>query len=438
MYSYELRDGNIVYKDLVENVNITIPEEDFVGFIEFKEPEKLMQSEYRKAMDNPISSERLDIIAKGAKKVSIIVSDSTRGIPTAKIMPFVIEDLLEAGIKLEQICIIIALGVHRPATGEEIEEIVGAQFVDKVEIQNHDPYNYDKLVYLGDTLLGTPIEVNKTVYDSDFRIIIGKVEPHEFAGFSGGRKSVLPGISSERTIEINHRPEMLLHKNARPGIMTGNPINEDMEEGARMLGVNFAVNLVQDSDGDIVGLFCGDLFKSHQIAIDFIKSYCDITLYEKADIVITTPGIPLNIDLYQSIKPIIALAPVMKKDGVIVMYSECTEGVNSEDMVRAYDDAVSLDNVIQNLTENYKIQMDHSLLLSKIMQQRIKVIAYSPNVDTETFEKMFICPSNSPKEALEKAYKLVGKEHPKVMFFPQPQRTLPNLGLNSLVDALLR
>lgn len=438
MYRYEPKDNYIIYKDLVEKVKITIPKEDFLDFIEFKEPRKLLTNEYREAMDNPISSEKLEIIAKGSKKVSIIVSDSTRGIPTAKILPFVIEDLLKAGISYDQICIVIALGVHRPATKEEIEEIVGVEYVDKIEIQNHEPYDYNKLVYLGDTSFGTPVEVNKTVYDSDLRIIIGKVEPHEFAGFSGGRKSVLPGISSEKTIEINHRPEMLLHKNARPGVMIGNPINEDMEESARMLGINFAINLVQDSDADIIGVFCGDLFQSHYSAIDFIKSFCDITLHEKADIVVTTPGVPLNIDLYQSIKPIIALAPVMKKDGVIVMYSECTEGVNSEDMVRAYDGATSLENVIQNLTEDYKIQMDHSLLLSKIMQQKIKIVTYSPNVEDEVFEKMFIIPSTSTEDALKKAYEIVGKDHPKVLFFPQPQRTLPVLGLNSFFSALLK
>ena len=426
MYNIKVTETEVIYTDKVENVSIRIPKTDYLNFIEFKEPEKLnYPDDFRNAFNNPINSKMLEEIAVGSKKVVIIVSDSTRGIPTARVLPFVIEDLLKAGVEMEQICIVIALGVHRPATPEEIEEIVGKEFVDKIRIENHDGFDQQKLVNIGTTSFETPIEINKTVYDSDLRIIIGKVEPHEFAGFSGGRKSVLPGVAGERTIEINHRPEMLLHENARPGIMQGNPVNQDMEESAKLLGVDFAVNIVQDDNADIIGLFCGELLESHYKAIDHINSFCGISIKEEADMVITTPGIPLNIDLYQSVKPIIALAPIMKKGGVIFIYSDCTEGVNSVDMVRAYDGATSLEDVIGCLMKDYKIQMDHSLLLSKIMQQDIKIVLYSPNIEQEIIEKMFMVAADSIDDGLAKAYQLVHKENPKVLFFPQPQRTLP-------------
>lgn len=427
---YDIKDNGteVIYSDHVENVSITLPKSNYLNFIKFEEPEMLnYPNDFINAFNNPINSKKLEKIAVGSKNVIIIVSDSTRGIPTAKVLPFVIDELLNAGVNMEQICIIIALGVHRPATDSEIEEIVGSELVGKIRIINHDGFNRDQLVNIGTTSLGTPVEINKTVYDSDLRIIIGKVEPHEFAGFSGGRKSILPGVSSERTIEINHKPEMLLHKSARPGVMQGNPINMEMEEAAKILGVDFAVNIVQNKNADIIGIFCGDVFESHYKAIDFIKSFCEIPLKDKADIVVTTPGAPLNIDLYQSIKPIIALAPIMKENGVIFMYSECKEGVNSVDMVRVFDGAASLEEVISKLTSDYKIQMDHSLLLSKIMLQNIKIVLYSPNVDEETIRKMFMTPASDVKDGLDKAFQLVNNPNAKVLFYPQPQRTLPVL-----------
>lgn len=438
MYDVKLIGSEIRFTDKLENAEIRIPEENYIDFIKIDEPSKLQYPEdFIKAFENPINSRMLNEIAIGCKRVSIIVSDSTRGIPTAKVLPFVIKELEKGGIELNQITIVVALGVHRFATDDEIEEIVGSEYVNKIKIINHDAYDKEKLIDIGTTSFGTPIEVNRNVYDSDLRIIIGKVEPHEFAGFSGGRKSVLPGVSSEKTIEINHRPEMLLHKNARPGVMEKNPINEEMEEAAKMLGIHFAVNIVQDSNAEIIGIFCGDLFESHYRAIDYMKSFCEVSIKDKADIVITTPGEPLNIDLYQSIKPLIALAPIMNDNGVIFLYSNCAEGVNSIDMVRAFEGAKSLDEVISFLIKNYKIQMDHSLLLSKIMQQNIKVVFYSPNVDKEITEKLFMVHAISPQDGLNKSFEIAAKENPRVLIFPQPQRTLPVIGYENLINALL-
>ena len=429
MYSINKKRNNVLYNDSIENVKISLLEKNLLDFIEIEEPKKLkFPKDYRNSMDNTIKSDKLKNLAKGSKKVVIIVSDATRGIPTGKVLPFVIDDLIDAGIDLKQITIIIALGVHRPATKSEMKEIVGEKYFEKIKIINHNGFDKKNLVYLGETSLGTPIEVNKTVYEADFKIIIGKVEPHEFAGFSGGRKSILPGVSSEKTIESNHRPEMLLNENARPGVMLNNPVNEDMAEAAEVLGVDFAINIVQNIKADVVGIFSGDIFESHLKAVEYMRSVYSVGLKERPDIIVTTPGRPLNIDFYQSIKPIIALAPIIKKNGVIVMYSECREGVNSVDMLKPYEESSTVEDVVEYLMSNYKIQMDHALLLSKIMQKKIKIVVYSPNIDKSVLKKMFIETADNPQDALEKAYKLTEEKEPKVLFFPQPQRTLPKLG----------
>ena len=428
MYFTEIEDKNVIYYDLKEKVKITIDEEKFLGLINIEEPEELMwPEEFQDSFEKPVNSKLLRDLAKGANRVAIIVSDSTRGVPTSKVMPIVLKELQIAGINFKQIVIVIALGVHRPATPREIEEIVGKDYLNKIKIINHDPYNNEELVFLGKTSFGTPIEVNKTVYQSDLRINIGKVEPHEFAGFSGGRKSVLPGISSEKTIRENHRPEMILKSGSRPGCLVDNSIHKDMIEAVKMLGIHFSINFVLTSSGCTVGLFVGNIFDAHQRAVEFIKSFCKVKIEEKPDIIVTTPGFPLNIDFYQSIKPLISLESIIAKNGIIVLYSLCPDGFNSGDMLLPFEGAKTLDEVISKLMKNYKIQMDHALLLCKILKKNIKIIASSPNLEEQTLKKIYLECFKSPQEAVKRALDISGKSKPRVLFFPQPQRTLPVL-----------
>jgi len=428
MYFTEIKDKNVIYYDTEEKVKIAIYEEKYLGLINIEEPEELRwPEEFKKSLEKPINSKLLRELAKGANNVAIIVSDSTRGVPTSKIMPIILKELQIAGINFKQIVVVIALGVHRPATSREIEEIIGKDYLNKIKVINHDPYNKEELVFLGTTSFGTPIEVNKTVYQADLRINIGKVEPHEFAGFSGGRKSILPGISSEKTIKENHRPEMILKSGSRPGCLVDNSIHKDMIEAAKMLGIHFSINFVLNSSGCAVGLFAGNIFDAHQRAVEFIKSFCQVKIEEKPDIVFTTPGFPLNIDFYQSIKPLISLESIMAENGIMVLYSLCPDGFNSDDMLLPFEGAKTLDEVISKLMKNYKIQMDHALLLCKILKKNIKIIASSPNLEEQTLKKIYLEHFKNPQEAVNRALDISGKTKPKVLFFPQPQRTLPVL-----------
>jgi len=428
MYFTEIKDKNVIYYDLKEKVKITINEEKFLGLINIEEPEELRwPEEFQDSFEKPVNSKLLRNLAKGANRVAIIVSDSTRGVPSSKVMPIVLKELQTAGINFKQIVIVIALGVHRPATPREIEEIVGKDYLNKIKIINHDPYNNEELVFLGKTSFGTPIEVNKTVYQADLRINIGKVEPHEFAGFSGGRKSVLPGISSEKTIKKNHRPEMILKSGSRPGYLAGNSIHKDMVETAKMLGIHFSINFVLNSSGCAIGLFVGNIIDAHQSAVEFLKSFCQVKIEEKPDIVVTTPGFPLNIDFYQSIKPLISLESIMAENGIMVLYSLCPDGFNSDDMLLPFEGAKTLDEVVSNLMKNYEIQMDHALLLCKILKKNIKIIASSPNLEEQTLKKIYLEYFKNSQDAVNRALDISGKAKPKVLFFPQPQRTLPVL-----------
>ena len=238
MYSIHEEGSKAIYRDTTEAVEISVGRNQCLGLIGIQEPPAILWPEaFRRAFEVPAGTPRLRDLARGAGRVVIIVSDPTRGVPTAKVMPILLEELASAGVPRSAVTVVVATGVHRPATEDEIKEIVGAGNIEGLKVINHDPYDGKQLVTLGKTSFGTLVEVNRTVYEADLRIAVGKVEPHEFAGFSGGRKSVLPGIAGEKTIEFNHRPEMLISPAARPGQLEGNPIHLDMMEAAGMLKI---------------------------------------------------------------------------------------------------------------------------------------------------------------------------------------------------------
>jgi nickel-dependent lactate racemase len=425
MYSIREQGTEAVYRDRLEDVEISVEQGLCLGLAGFEEPPAVSWPEdFRAAFAAPLGTPMLRDLARGKRRVAVIVSDSTRGVPTAKVMPMVLEELADAGIRSKDITVVVARGVHRPATEDEIRDIVGEESLKGLTVINHDPYEARLLVSLGKTSFGTPVEVSRAVYEADLRISIGKVEPHEFAGFSGGRKSVLPGIASERTIEINHRPDMLMSPEARPGDLSKNPIHLDMVEAAGMLKIHFTVNLVVNQAGETIGVFAGGIEEAHAAAVGFMRSFCQITLKEQPDIIVTTPGKPLNINFYQSVKPLIALAPVMAPGGVLVLYCSCRDGLGTEDMLIPYEGAQTVDDVIGRLNAEYKIQMDHALLLGKILRKGIRIVVATPSVDEAVLRKMFLDTASSPQEALKKAMNMVPNPKPKVLFFPQPQRAL--------------
>jgi nickel-dependent lactate racemase len=424
MYSLHHAGDAAVYRDAAEGVEIRAPQGQCLGLIGIREPAPLAWPEGgRAALAAPAGARPLAAMARGARQVAIVVSDSTRGVPTARIMPMLLAELAAAGVPRSAVTVVIARGVHRPATAGEIEEIVGRERLG-LRVVNHDPYDPAQLVSLGATAFGTPLEVNRAVREADLRVAVGKVEPHEFAGFSGGRKSVLPGIAGERTIRVNHRPEMLLSPAARPGQLEGNPIHQDMLEAAARLQIHFMVNLVVGQAGEILGMFTGEPGASHRAAVGFLRSFCQVSLPARPDIIVTTPGKPLNINLYQSVKPLIALAPLMAAGGALVLYSACPDGVGTEDMLVPYEGARDIQAVISRLKADYRIQMDHALLLGKILQQGIRIIVASPSIHRGLVAKLFLTPAASPQDALDTALKAASRPDPRVLFFPQAQRAL--------------
>ena len=214
---------------------------------------------------------------------------------------------------------------------------------------------------------------------------------------------MLPGISSERTIVINHKPEHLYSECAVPGVLEGNPTHLDMLETAKMFRMDFTVNFVVNDKLEPSAGFAGGLEESHAAAVAYIRQFCNVRLETKPDIIVTTPGVPLNLDFYQSMKPLIALTDVLDEDITVVLYSDCPEGVQSVDMLRPFENTDNLADMEKYLLENYEIQMDHALLLSKIFKKHVKIVVYSPNVSDDVISKMYMVPCKDPEKLMETA-----------------------------------
>ena len=428
MYTLRTEKGISTFEDTMLNVQFSVSEKNCLGMKQTSQIPPLEKSnELRNAFEHPVSGKRLSDIARerGSKTACVLISDATRGIPTSTLAEYVVEELISGGLLLENICFFVAIGVHRPATEEEMKIFLGDLY-GKVRIENHTPFDEENLIFLGETSTGTPVSVNRRAYECDLHIQIGKVEPHEFAGFSGGRKSVLPGIASEETIRCNHRPEMIMNPRAAIGVLEGNPVNIDMIETAEWFRIDFAVNCILNNEMKLSAVFTGGMVESHQAAVNFVKSYLSVSL-PKPDVLVITPGQPLDIDFYQAAKALIGVTEILDEEIVVLLYCGCGEGVNSEDMLRAFRSSDKLEEVIRFTVENYEIQMDHVLLLSKILKKNVKIILCCPNVSDEETRDMFMIPCKEPDMALELACSLSGKMNPKVLFYPRPQTGLPIL-----------
>lgn len=428
MYQLKCRKGVWSYVDEVLGMEFPVPKGWQAELIQTPAiPAIAREEEIARAVRNPLYGSSLPEIVKRkkAQTASILVSDATRAVPTRRLLPYVVEELLKAGISYENIHAFVAIGVHRDATEEEQKEMLG-ELYGKISIENHTPFEKEKLVYLGETSGGTPIWVNKKAFACDVHIQIGKVEPHEFAGFSGGCKSVLPGISAEETIVVNHRPEMILQEKAAIGVLEGNPVHADMEETAEKYGIDFGVNCILNNELELAAVFAGSMEISHGAAVGYVRERLGVTV-KKPDILVTTPGKPLDIDFYQTVKALIALTEVLDENTAVILYCGCPEGVNSPDMLRAFGSSRELEKAVDFTIKNYKIQMDHVLLLSKILRKNVKIFVCCPNISDQELVEMFMIPCRTPEDALNKARERLGKKEGTVLFYPRPQTGLPVL-----------
>ena len=328
-----------------EKIKLELPEEQVAGVLvshahEYKAPKSEAEL-VADALANPIGSPKLSELAKGKKNCVIISSDHTRPVPSHIIMPQLLAELRKGNPDID-ITILIATGMHRATTKEELIAKYGREIAEHEKFVIHVSRNDEDMVSVGTLPSGGDCRINKVAANADLLISEGFIEPHFFAGMSGGRKSVLPGIASKVTVLANHCSDFINSPNARTGILQGNPIHEDMLYAAKAAKLAFICNVVIDADKKVIAAFAGDREKAHYAGADFEMKLAGVKPVP-ADIVITTNGgYPLDQNIYQSVKGMTAAEATCKEGGVIIDVSSCSDGHGGEDFYNNLKNAESI------------------------------------------------------------------------------------------------
>ena len=276
----------------------------------------------QRALAAPIGTPRLSVMARPGQRIAILVSDVTRCCPTPALLGPVIDELQRAGIRDEDVTIVIARGVHRAHDEDERRRLVGEAVARRFRVIDSDPEDVE---HVGTTQRGTPIEIFGLVLACDLRVGLGNVEVHYFAGYTGGAKALVPGVCSRATISANHA--LVASPNARAGLIEGNPVREDLEEAATRVGLQFIVNVVLDHTARIVEAVAGDVIEAHRVACRFVDGIARPLVAAAADVVVVSPGgHPKDINLYQAQKALETAAALVRPGGIIVWVAECPEG----------------------------------------------------------------------------------------------------------------
>ena len=367
-------------------VGVLYPQEAAV----LPEPEKAVQQ----SLVEPIASQPLQNLARGKRDAVIVISDITRPVPNALLLPVIIRELEKAGIPSEQITILIATGIHRPNEGAELERLVGKEIAASYRVINHFSKKDEEMVLVGQVGDGVPALVNKHYLAADLKILTGFIEPHMWAGFSGGRKSILPGISSVKTLQYMHGPEMVAHPQTRYGVLEGNPFHEAGLAIMKQAGADFIVNVTLDTSKRLTGVFAGDPVEAHLAGVEFLSRHCVRTLDAPLDFVVTTnAGAPLDCNLYQTSKGISGVAGATREGGVILVASECLEGFGSEEYRAVFEHVTTPQAFIEKLLKK-EFFIPDQWCAQETYQVMLKneIWVYTTGIDAATLKRFHFRP----------------------------------------------
>lgn len=401
---------------------LDIPEERLQGVLLSKlhhytpkaEPSELVEE----ALRNPIGSQPLCELVRGKQKIVLIASDHTRPVPSKVIVPPMLREIRKGNPDAE-ITILISTGCHRATTREELIGKFGERIVQEEKIVIHD-CDKSPLVKIGTLPSGGECIINKLVVDADLVVSEGFIEPHFFAGFSGGRKSILPGIASRTTVLANHCSEFIAHPCARTGILEGNPIHRDMVWAARAAKLAFVVNVVINEKKDAIYAVAGDLEEAHKAGCEFLSSLCK-TEAKSCDIAISTNGgYPLDQNIYQAVKGMTAAEATVREGGVIIMLARSNDGHGGEHFYHHLADEEDIAKtqalfLSRSRNETVADQWESQILIRILQKARVIYVSEAPE---EMIRSMHMIPAHSLDEAMELAEKLVGSANATVTAIP--------------------
>ena len=363
------------------------------------------------ALRNPIGTPRLRELAQGKKKVVLVTSDHTRAVPSKLTLPILLREIREGNPNAD-ITILIATGLHRPTTEEEQRRMFGDEIVDNEKIAINKAFQDEDFDFVCPLPSGAELWVNKLALDCDLLITEGFIEPHFFAGFSGGRKSILPGICNAATVNENHSYKAISSPYSTTGVLEHNPIHEDMIYAARRVNVQFILNVALNGEKKVVAAFAGDLEQAHAEGVKFVRELAQCPSIT-GDIVITSNGgYPLDQNLYQSPKAVATAEACCRDGGVIIMCASCFDGMGGTNFEKLIvkGSVDEIDAYLSKIPPKETIAEQWCAQIYSRILKKHKVILVTTYLDHALVRKANLIPASSPDEALAMAYDMMGKD----------------------------
>jgi nickel-dependent lactate racemase len=404
-------------------VSVKVPEENFKGAIEIKDDDPLENLPFHieRSLQSPIGSKPLRSMVETGEKAVLVIEDTVRPAIVNDLIPPVIVELVGAGLRPEDITVLFGTNMQGSTRVQQISQVGGAEFASRLKILSHN-YKSNDLLHVGDTGRGTGVFLNTAFVKADVKILVGNVGLHPYAGYTGGRTGVLPGVSGEQTILRNHA--LLVHVNARPGVLNGNPVSEDMTEAAELAEVDFVVNAVLNRRGQIVRVFSGDLQKAFHSASTTVEGLCKVPCESKVDIaVVSAGGSPEDATLCQSIESVCYALDVVEDGGAIVLVAECSEGHGNQvfgQWMGKFDKPRQFE---QEIAKRFAIGGQYAYLLVKALEKvRVYLVSAIPDYYVSNVFRMR--PGRTVTGALQTSLRTIGKDS-KVIVIPHGASTLP-------------
>lgn len=371
----------------------------------------------KKALEEPIGSKRLNQIVKPGDKIVIITSDITRPMPTGKVMDPLMEELLSAGVSPDNVTLVFARGSHRHHSQQEMAHLAG-NWYGKICCVDSDSEN---VIHLGTTSSGTPVDIDARVVQADRRICLGNVEFHYFAGYSGGAKAIMPGVSTVSAITMNHR--MMVDPRARAGNLDDNPVRRDIEEAGKMTGIDFIVNVVLNTRKQIIYCATGDSIQAHRDACAYLNGIYRSPISAKADIVIVSQGgAPKDLNLYQTQKALDNAGHAVKDGGTVILVGSCFEGFGNQVFEEWMLKYTNPDDMIQALHAHFQLGA-HKATAIAMLKKRADILFVS-DMDSAIVEKTFLKPVHDLQSAVDACLRKYGNDA-DVIVMPYGGSTLP-------------
>lgn len=401
---------------------LTVPDESLMGVLLPNAVEHALadEAEVFRALENPIGTPRLRDIARAGEIVAIVTSDVTRPMPTHRVMPALLDELYAAGVRKEDITLVFALGCHRAHTEAERRKLAGERAFAEIRCVDGDPSD---CVSFGITSRGTPVDIVRAVAEADRRICLGNIEYHYFAGYSGGAKAVMPGVSTRAAIQNNH--SRMVEQAARAGALEGNPVREDIEEAAAMVGVDFILNVVLDEHKHIVRAVAGDVTRAHRAGCAYLDRLYAKDIPARADIVVVSQGgAPKDVNLYQTQKALDNAVHAVKPGGVIVLVGACDEGLGESVFEEWMTTMPSPRGMIERIKRDFQLG-GHKAAAIAMALEHAEIYLVS-ELEAELARRMRLAPFASAQDALGAALARCGARS-SVLVMPYGGSTLPRV-----------